>query len=101
VSARAHLSVRPHAVGPGGHIVIAGLIPTTGAQSCPAADQAIPTSTAALFPPDGFGPAAQRTSSGRFTIRYTVPSSTPPGTYQIGVRCGGGNVGVSATLRVT
>jgi hypothetical protein len=100
VQAQARLSVRPHKVHPGGHVLITGLIPTSGPQSCPAGDQAIPTSSAALFPPDGFGPAAPRSSSGRFRIRYAVPSSTPPGTYLIGVRCGGGNVGVSATLRV-
>jgi hypothetical protein len=100
VPAQARLSVRPHQVHPGGHVRITGLIPTSGPQSCPAGDPAIPTSSAALFPPDGFGPAAPRSSSGRFRIRYAVPSSTPAGTYLIGVRCGGGNVGVSAILRV-
>ena len=100
VQPQARLSVRPHRVHPRGHILITGRIPTSGPQSCPAADQAIPTSSAALFPPDGFGPAASRGRFGRFRIRYAVPSSTPPGTYVIGVRCGGGNVGVSATLRV-
>lgn len=96
----ARLSVRPHSVHPGGRVVIAGLIPTRGPQACPAADQAIATSTAALFPPDGFGPAASRSASGHFRITYQVPSSTPPGSYRLGARCGGGNVGVSATLQV-
>jgi hypothetical protein len=100
VQAQARLSVRPHNVHPAGHVLITGLIPTSGPQSCPAGDQAIPTSSAALFPPDGFGPAVPRSSSGRFRIRYALPSSTPPGTYLIGVRCGGGHVGVSANLRV-
>ncbi|HKT00729.1 MAG TPA: hypothetical protein VJT31_14460 [Rugosimonospora sp.] len=98
--AQARLSVRPQSVRPGGRILITGFIPTSGAQSCLAGDAAIPTSTAALFPPDGFGPPAPRSNTGRFEIRYVVPTSTPPGTYRIGVRCGGGNVGVSATLRV-
>jgi hypothetical protein len=30
-----------------------------------------------------------------------VPTSTPAGTYEIGVRCGGGVVGTTAALRVT
>ena len=96
----AHLFVRPRAVRPGGNVLIGGQIPTSGPQACPVADQAVLTSTAALFPPDGFGPVAQRSGSGRFLIAYRVPSSTPRGTYQIGVRCSGGNVGVSTTLRV-
>jgi hypothetical protein len=57
--------------------------------------------TADLFPPDGFGPEAARSSKGAFALSYTVPTSTPPGTYQIGVRCGGGLVGVTAGLKVT
>jgi hypothetical protein len=100
VQAQARLSVRPHRVHPGGQVLITGLIPTSGPQSCPAGDQAILTSSAALFPPDGIGPAVPRSSAGRFRLRYAVPTSTPPDTYTIGVRCGGGNVGVSATLRV-
>src|SRR5438132_12571389 len=49
-----------------------------------------------LFPPDGFGPTAARDSHGAFALTYTVPTSTPAGTYQIGARCGGGNIGVVA-----
>jgi hypothetical protein len=30
-----------------------------------------------------------------------VPTSTPPGTYDVGLRCGGGNVGVFASVHVT
>jgi hypothetical protein len=58
------------------------------------------TSEAALFPPDGFGPTATRDSDGSFAIDYTVPASTTPGTYTVGLRCGGGNVGVGASLTV-
>jgi hypothetical protein len=98
--AQGSLSVQPSRTHPSGHVVIAGLVPTSGSQSCPAEDPAVLTSTAALFPPDGFGPAAPRSASGQFKVKYVVPSSTPPGTYVIGVRCGGGNTGLSATLRV-
>ena len=63
-------------------------------------DSATVTSEAALFPPDGFGPSAPRDSSGQFALDYTVPTSTAPGTYLVGLRCGGGNVGVAASLTV-
>jgi hypothetical protein len=98
--AHARLSVRPDTVHPGDTVVVAGRVPVRGAQACPAGDPAILTSTAALFPPDGIGPLAPRGPSGKFKFEYVVQSSTPPGTYLIGVRCGGGNVGVSTTLRV-
>ena len=94
----ASISVSPSAVAPGGAVQITGSIPT---KLCPASDSAIPVATADLFPPDGFGPEAARNSEGAFAISYTVPTSTPAGTYQIGVRCGGGLVGVTAALKVT
>jgi hypothetical protein len=92
------ISVSPSAVQPGGTVQISGSIPT---KLCPASDSAIPVATADLFPPDGFGPEAARNSKGAFAVSYTVPTSTPGGTYQIGVRCGGGLVGVTAALKVT
>jgi hypothetical protein len=36
----------------------------------------------------------------RYSVRTRIPSTRRPGTYRIGGRCGGGNLGVSATLRV-
>jgi hypothetical protein len=79
-------------------VIVFGFIAVSGSPSCPADNDAILTSE--LFPPDGFGPAVRRSPSGWFATVYAVPSSTPPGTYRIGLRCGGGNVGVSTTLRV-
>jgi hypothetical protein len=92
------ISVSPSTVAPGGTVQITGSIP---AKLCPASDSAIPVATADLFPPDGFGPEAARDSKGAFALSYTVPTSTPAGIYQIGVRCGGGLVGVTAELKVT
>jgi hypothetical protein len=92
------ISVRPNVVAAGHQVRISGSTPVS---DCPAEDAAILTSTAALFPPDGFGPAVPRNSSGAFSVVYRVPASTPAGLYQIGFRCGGGNVGVFASLRVT
>jgi hypothetical protein len=37
---------------------------------------------------------------GAFTATTRIPSSTPAGTYTVSGRCGGGNLGVSATLTV-
>jgi hypothetical protein len=92
------ISVRPNVVAAGNNVRISGSTPVS---DCPVDDAAILTSTAGLFPPDGFGPAVPRDSSGAFSTVYRVPTSTPAATYQIGFRCGGGNVGVFASLRVT
>jgi hypothetical protein len=99
-AAAASISVTPSTAAPGGTVVISGSIPTTGTQSCVAGDAPTITSVAALFPPDGFGPQAPRGTSGDFHVSYTIPSSTPAGSYTLGARCGGGNVGVSTTLTV-
>jgi hypothetical protein len=92
------ISVSPATVPAGGVVHISGSVST---QACSASDAATLTSDSALFPPDGFGPSATRDGQGAFAVDYTVPDSTPAGTYQIGIRCGGGNVGVTASLHVT
>lgn len=92
------IGVSPSTVPPGGVVRISGSV---SVQNCPSSDAATITGEAALFPPDGFGPNAARDSNGDFAVDYTVPVSTPPGTYDVGVRCGGGNVGVSAALTVS
>lgn len=99
-AAAAAISVTPSTAAPGGTVTISGSIPTTGTPSCAPGDSVTVTSLAALFPPDGFGPQAPRGASGSFQLSYTIPSSTPAGSYTVGMRCGGGNVGVSATLTV-
>jgi hypothetical protein len=96
--ASASITVSPSAAPAGSTVHISGSIPV---KKCPASDGATITSDSALFPPDGFGPTAPRDSQGAFAVDYTVPTSTPPGNYTLGLRCGGGNVGVSATLTVT
>ncbi|HEX2851039.1 MAG TPA: hypothetical protein VHN98_10820, partial [Acidimicrobiales bacterium] len=83
----ASLTATPSAVIAGQPVRFDGGIPVDG---CPRADAATLVATAAFFPPDGFGPSTTRDAAGSFTVTYTVPSSTPPGAYDIGVRCGGG-----------
>ena len=97
-AAKASISVSPSTVSAGSTVHISGSIPV---KKCPASDGATVTGEAALFPPDGFGPNATRDSSGAFAVDYVVPTSTPAGTYTVGLRCGGGNVGVGASLTVS
>jgi hypothetical protein len=92
------ISAHPAAVAAGHTVRISGSVPLT--PDCGASDARL-TSSAEFFPPDGFGPFVRRSASGEFSFFYTVPASTPPGAYHLGLRCGGGNVGVSAPLRVT
>jgi hypothetical protein len=92
------VSVSPSTVSAGGTVHISGSIPVQG---CPASDGATVTGLDVLFPPDGFGPTATRDSNGDFALDYTVPTSTPADTYSVGIRCGGANVGVAASLTVT
>jgi hypothetical protein len=94
------IAVSPASATQGASVTISGNVPVTGAPSCPSGASAQLTSTAGLFPPDGFGPQAARDTQGNFTTSYTIPASTPAGSYEIGIRCAGGNVGVSATLQV-
>ena len=98
VAAANSVTVSPVTVPAGATVTISGSVDIS---QCPASEGVTLTSTAAFFPPDGFGPVVARTASGAFSIAHTVPASTSPGTYTIGLRCGGGNVGVSATLQVT
>jgi len=97
-NANGSISVSPSIVHAGSSVHIAGSI---SPEACPTSDSAIPVSTAAFFPPDGFGTATDRDSQGTFDLAYSVPTSTQAGSYQISLRCGGGLVGVTATLLVT
>jgi hypothetical protein len=92
------IAVSPPTVGAGGTIHISGTIST---DDCPRSDDATVTGPSSLFPPDGFGPSAARDVRGAFELDYTVPTTTPSGTYQVGARCGGGNAGFAASLTVT
>jgi hypothetical protein len=94
------ITVEPATVAVGARVSISGMVPTSGRAACDASDAATLTSTAALFPPDGIGPQVTRDTSGAFRTIYSVPVSTPAGSYTIGVRCGGGNVGVGTNLHV-
>lgn len=91
------ITVSPSSAAPGDTVTISGEHPTT--EDCPPGAARL-TSTADLFPPDGFGPQVPSDASGEFTMSYSIPASTPPGSYRIGMRCGGGNLGGDGSLSV-
>jgi hypothetical protein len=99
-AATAAVVVSPSTVAVGGTVTISGLVPTSGTASCASGEAATVTSTVGLFPLGGFGPQAARSAAGSFSVTYTVPLSTPAATYVVGLRCGGGNVGVSTVVHV-
>jgi len=45
--------------------------------------------------------AFQTDAAGNFSVTAEIPSSTTPGRYDVTARCGGGNLGITATLTVT
>ena len=96
-NANGSINVTPPVVQAGGTVHITGSVST---DACPQPDAVTITGVDKLFPQDGFGPQASRDSSGAYATHYTVPSTTPAGSYQLGMRCGGGNVGVTASLQV-
>ena len=98
VGQQASITVSPSTAAQGDTVTISGNHPIAG-DCAPGAARL--TSTADLFSPDGFGPQVPSDASGNFTMTYTIPTSTPPGTYRIGMRCGGGNLGGNGSLTVT
>lgn len=94
----ATLSIVPAVVVAGHPVRITGSVPVT---DCPAPDAATLVSTSRFFPPDGFGPKVARNASGAFATTYRVPANTPPGSYAVRFRCGGGVVNATASVRVT
>lgn len=95
----ASLVVSPSAVAPGQAVTFAGHVDVASGE-CRAGDTLFLTSASALFSPDGRLNATLN-SAGDFSTRFQVSSHTPPATYSVGLRCGGGNLGVEETLRIT
>jgi len=56
-----------------------------------------------LFPGHAYGEGAIRTiarANGHFTRRFVVRMTSAPGRYAVTARCGGGNLGIVAHVRV-
>jgi hypothetical protein len=97
LAAPVHLVVRPATVAPGGVIVV-----SASSSPCLPRDQVTLISKA--FPGHAFGGEGAVNgkvgSHGSFSVRARVRSALPAGRYRIGARCGGGNLGVSAYVRI-
>jgi hypothetical protein len=94
----AFLHVRPSTAPRGSAVVFTGSV----AQGCARGDQV--TLISRLFPGHAFGGEGAITTRvgahGRFTRRFSVGTRVARGTYVVTARCGGGNLGVEAKLRV-
>jgi hypothetical protein len=94
---RARVAVRPGTAAPGARIHVTG-----NAGTCSAGSAVIVLSRA--FPGHAYGEGAltgRVHSNHTFSIRGRVAGKVAPGRYVVTVRCGGGNLGVSAHFRVS
>jgi hypothetical protein len=94
---RARLAVRPHTAAPGQTIHVTG---TAGTCAPGSAIVAI----SAAFPGHAYGEGAITgtvRSDHTFSIRGRVSRKAAPGRYDVSARCGGGNLGAGAHLRVS
>ncbi|TML66627.1 MAG: hypothetical protein E6G14_14670 [Actinobacteria bacterium] len=102
-AAAAVLNVSPSSAAVGGQVTISGDVRVNGQPGCTVPGQAMLISEAfnGLGEFAGVGAVtAPVDASGNFTTTVTLPATTMPGTYEISGRCGGGNLGVTASLTV-
>jgi len=92
------IHVSPTVAPRGAVVVFTGSV----ARGCARGDQV--TLISPLFPGHAFGGAGavytRVAAAGHFTKRFRIGASTVRKTYLISARCGGGNLGVDAKLRV-
>jgi hypothetical protein len=99
MSAGPTIKVEPQQVQRGRSVRVHGAIP-----GCPAPGAVTLISRAFSHAHDFAGlPAiyARLGNESVYSIRATIPATRKPGRYTITGRCGGGNLGVSAALRIT
>jgi hypothetical protein len=97
-AAATSLQVSPTRVPAGGSVHVSG--------TCQANTTGVAISSAFLHDAThdfaGVGAASFSTdAAGAFSTTAQIPASTAPGSYTVTARCGGGNLGLSATLVVT
>ena len=98
VTAATSLTVAPAAVHRGHRVIIRG-----NADGCPVGSAVTIISKAFAHTHDFAGlPAvfARVRTGGKFGIRPRIPAAKAVGNYGVSARCGGGNLGVSATIHV-
>lgn len=95
-AANVRLVVTPSAVAPGGVVRV-----SAASSPCLEGDQVTLISSA--FRGHAFGEGAvygKVGAHGAFSVSTRIRSGLKAGRYTVGARCGGGNLGVSATIRV-
>jgi hypothetical protein len=99
----ATINVSPSTVAVGSQVTVSGDVLANGQPGCQVPGDVTLISQAfnGLGEFAGVGAiTAPADASGNFSATATLPGTTGPGTYEITGRCGGGNLGVSATLTV-
>jgi hypothetical protein len=99
----ATLAVSPTTVPTGGQVTVSGDVLNNGQAGCtvPGPVTLISAAFTGLGEFAGTGATtAQADAGGSFSTTVTLDASVGPGTYDISARCGGGNLGVTATLTV-
>jgi len=95
---RPSVTVTPSTAPQGGTVTISGHVPPEPGDC---GQEVRLTEGADFFPPDGFGPQLPLDAGGNFRTTHVVPATARPGVHDIGLRCGGANLGVSARVTVT
>lgn len=99
----ATIAVSPTSVTPGATVTVSGDVLVNGTRTCAAGNDVTLISNAFAGLGEFAGQGAVTVpvdATGHFTKSVTLTSTVPAGTYPITGRCGGGNLGVQATLTV-
>jgi hypothetical protein len=100
----ASIVVSPTAVQTSGTVTVSGDVLVNGTRGCAAGDDVTLISNAFAGISEFAGQGAvvlPVDATGHFSSSVTLKPAVVPGTYTITGRCGGGNLGVNATLTVT
>ena len=103
-AAAASINVSPSSTATSGTVTVSGDVLVNGQPGCtvPGTVTLISGAFAGISEFAGTGAVdVPVDASGNFNASVTLKPSVGPGTYQISGRCGGGNLGVTATLTVT
>jgi hypothetical protein len=99
----ATIMVSPSSVAPGAQVTVSGDVLVNGQPGCAVPGEVTLISSAFVGLGEFAGTGAttaQANASGQFSTTVTLSSTLAPGNYDITGRCGGGNLGVTATLTV-
>jgi len=99
----ATIDVNPPTVDTGGQVIVSGDVLADGTPGCTVPGDVTLISDAFVGLGEFAGTGATTATadaSGSFTTTVTLSPDVAPGTYTVTGRCGGGNLGVSASLTV-